>query len=295
MSLRSNGQLAATGWSILIRNEQRTGELLGRLLQVLENQASNIDKLCDFLETKDDTLLTPLALKAIVADNRNHLLFDLLQRLHIITVNSEDIGYVIPKRIDWLRQHLYLVLGVTQTTHEEMQNSSSIELAWTLPQVLNTSDLTEPVSRSLASLIKHGITKAKEELFLVSPFLDLAGAELLAGSLQGAWRRGVQVHLISHGPSPNTEAVISVYRNAAPNIRIFYAPTIETGEKYLLLHAKLVIADEKFAVLGSANLTSYGLGTHLEIGLGLEGPVVLQLRKLVDTVLASDLVDESIG
>jgi len=40
--------------------------------------------------------------------------------------------------------------------------------------------------------------------------------------------------LISHRPSPNTESMISVYTKAAPNIQIFYAPSIGTGGKYLL-------------------------------------------------------------
>jgi phosphatidylserine/phosphatidylglycerophosphate/cardiolipin synthase-like enzyme len=54
------------------------------------------------------------------------------------------------------------------------------------------------------------------------------------------------------------------------------------------LHAKVIIADEEEAIVGSANLTDRGADRNFEIGLRLRGPTVRILRKAVLNSLGRD-------
>jgi phosphatidylserine/phosphatidylglycerophosphate/cardiolipin synthase-like enzyme len=51
------------------------------------------------------------------------------------------------------------------------------------------------------------------------------------------------------------------------------------------LHAKLIVADETLAYVGSANLLSSSEGLSLETGLLVEGGAAAQVARLVDAVL----------
>ncbi len=54
-----------------------------------------------------------------------------------------------------------------------------------------------------------------------------------------------------------------------------------------MLHAKVIVADRKKAVLGSANFSWGGMSAHYEIGVLLEGKDAWTLSKLVDEVANS--------
>jgi|GEM_PF-783610 len=272
------------------KSNQIRGEHLAVIVQILEVSASNIDWCIKYLRQKKGIAIRPVDLREIVPDNREHLLFDMLREVGMIAGENVNSGYVQTQLIDRFEADLYSIVGSHSVFHKSARAFSTLELAWTLPKNLKSAE--EPAPRSLAALIKHVISKASKELFLVSPFLDLNGAELLAGALRGANERNVQVFLISHGLEQQTtqiNTVLSMYREVVPSIKVFTTPKSNSGE-YLLLHAKLVVADSEHAVLSSANLTSFGLKTHLEIGVGLEGGNVNKLRKLVIELLHSDLV-----
>lgn len=50
-------------------------------------------------------------------------------------------------------------------------------------------------------------------------------------------------------------------------------------------HAKIVLADDRLAYVGSANILGLGDGTSLEAGVLIDGAAALQLARLVDAVL----------
>jgi phosphatidylserine/phosphatidylglycerophosphate/cardiolipin synthase-like enzyme len=51
------------------------------------------------------------------------------------------------------------------------------------------------------------------------------------------------------------------------------------------LHAKLIVADDTLAYVGSANLLNSSEGLSLETGLLVEGGAAVQVARLVDAVL----------
>jgi phosphatidylserine/phosphatidylglycerophosphate/cardiolipin synthase-like enzyme len=53
------------------------------------------------------------------------------------------------------------------------------------------------------------------------------------------------------------------------------------------MHAKFVVADGRRGYLGSANLTSFGLTQHVEVGVGLTAPQAQELLRLIDGLVAA--------
>lgn len=272
-------------------SKQIRGQHLAVIVEILEVKDSNIDRCIEYLRQMKG-IVRPIDLRLIVPDNREYLFFDMLREVGVIVDETVDSGQIQAHMIDQFEADLYAIVGSHSIFQDNPKPLSTFELAWTLPEYLESPEVFEPASRSLAALIKYAISRATKELFLVSPFLDRNGAELLAGALRGANKRNVQVYLISHGLDQNTtktNEILNIYQESAPNINVFTSPKTYSGE-YLLLHAKLVVADGEYAVLSSANLTSYGLKTHLEIGVGIEGGNAQKLRKLLIDLIRSDLV-----
>lgn len=62
-------------------------------------------------------------------------------------------------------------------------------------------------------------------------------------------------------------------------------PPLGTQPPLETFHAKIVLADEDLAYVGSANLLGSGDGTSLEAGVLVDGRAALQVARLVDGVL----------
>lgn len=147
-----------------------------------------------------------------------------------------------------------------------------VHTVWTLPAVHPSSvRLGGSYLDAAVSLLEE----ARERLVLVSPYIEARGVGLLFDRLSGALSRGVVTILITHGLSDissiNSRAVEELRREAERVggwLEVFSA---EGGagrdrERHPLLHAKLLIMDRRKLLLGSANLTSYGLSSNFEAG-----------------------------
>ena len=51
------------------------------------------------------------------------------------------------------------------------------------------------------------------------------------------------------------------------------------------LHAKIMVADRKVAIVGSSNLTSRGLVWNLEIGFLIEDKSIWKLSEVIDRIV----------
>ena len=269
------------------------GRSVAILASILGNSPEQLKAFTSAIEMLRGTEITAAHLKGIVADGREHLAFSELIAAGTIVrtggVTNEERGRVELSSLAWLSDHLEIYMEAV-TASPRIVMAPEPELAWTLPAGL---DIHGGPPRSLAALMTSVISDARERLYLFSPFLDEQGAEFLVGPVSGAARRGVTVFLISHDldeASSTASAALQVFRREIPKIRAFTAPRIERGPGYLIFHAKLVVADDKRAVLASANLTRYGMATHLEVGVGMSGKVASALEALIVRVIESGLV-----
>jgi phosphatidylserine/phosphatidylglycerophosphate/cardiolipin synthase-like enzyme len=147
--------------------------------------------------------------------------------------------------------------------------------------------------KSLAGLLKLTISNAKKTLFLISPFLEKTGLQVIEGPIIGACNRGVKIILVSHGLDDTQSANYIGYaylKSVAPNLVAYTSSLSQSNSSYFLIHAKIIVSDDRFAVLSSANLTQYGLSTHLELGVGLTGEPASQLHTLAKQIINSSLV-----
>ena len=137
--------------------------------------------------------------------------------------------------------------------------------------------------RLTSSVIGEVIHRSRESLLVVS-FAAFGVAEVVR-ELETAARRGVQVDLIMeataadggtlHGPLGASAAFTAL----RPYATFWTWPASKrpvVGTTRAALHAKLVAADEKVAVVGSANLTDRALADNIELGVIIRDPHVVE-------------------
>lgn len=270
------------------------GRSVAVLASILGNNSEQLRKFTSTLEKLKGIEITAARLRGVVPDGREHLAFSELMAAGAIVrtdeVTNEDRGRVDLDGLAWLSDHLDVYIEAIAAS-PRAAIAPEPELAWTLPAGLDIRG--GPPPRSLAALMTSVISDARARLYLFSPFLDEQGAEFLVGPVSGAARRGVTVYLVSHDldeAGSSASAALQVFRRDVPEIRAFTAPRIERGPGYLIFHAKLIVADDRHAVLASANLTRYGMATHLEVGVGMSGKIASALEGLILQIIESDMV-----
>lgn len=112
----------------------------------------------------------------------------------------------------------------------------------------------------LRDAIFHAINAAKDRLWMTTPYF-IPGAEILA-ALRAAVQRGVDVRLILPEKSD-----VAVVRRAS---RAFYPMLLESGVLLFeyqprVLHAKSLVVDDRYAMVGSANLDVRSFKINFEL------------------------------
>lgn len=268
------------------------GRELSTLAAILQYDPAKLTALAEHVRCSIPTAVTPSSLRGLVPDGREYLAFGCLSALGLLPISCP----VDPScsDLDGLVRDGNLIIEAFENKAEVSSGTlENIELAWTLPALLASSMDVESPAQSLAGLLRYGISRARRSLLMVSPFLEQQGLVILESALRGALDRGVEVTLISHGlqeeGTPGCKAHAYLMRSL-PGIKCFSSPLPNSHVPYVLVHAKVLVADSNYAVLSSANLTQYGLATHLEIGVGVVGEIAARLTALFTEVIRVGLV-----
>ncbi len=151
-------------------------------------------------------------------------------------------------------------------------------------EVVVSGPASPSVPVRLTSSVISGIIHDSRESLLVVSFAAFGVAEVVT-ALQHATQRGVSIDLVLesaeedggtlHGPAGASAAFQALRQHATfwtwPANRRPLA-----GGSRAALHAKLVTADERIALLGSANLTDKALAHNLELGVLLRDTNVVR-------------------
>lgn len=155
--------------------------------------------------------------------------------------------------------------------------------AWRSDVVVSGPATDSVPVRLTSSVISEVIHDSRESLLVVS-FAAFGIAEVVR-ELDTAARRGVDIDLIME----NTEAEGGALQGSLGAAEAFAAlrpyatfwtwpavrrPIVGTGRA--ALHAKLLAADRKIAVVGSANLTDRALAHNIELGIIIRDPYVVE-------------------
>jgi cardiolipin synthase C len=145
-----------------------------------------------------------------------------------------------------------------------------------------------PVSEALpvrltSSVISEVIHDSRESLLIVS-FAAFGVADVVA-ELVVAGGRGVQIDLVMEeteaqgGTLRGTVGAAAAFSSLRPYATLWKWPSARRptfGTARAALHAKLLAADNKIAVVGSANLTDRALAQNIELGIIIRDPQVVQ-------------------
>lgn len=132
---------------------------------------------------------------------------------------------------------------------------------------------------------------ARSRLVVMTPFINRSGFEWLQLIFRAAGER-VQKIVVLRDAAPHA-IDLSVHhadwlRALGVSVMEYsIAHATESGRALPIetFHAKIVLADERLAYVGSANVLGSGDGTSLEAGVLIDGTAALQLARLVDAVL----------
>ncbi|WAC05332.1 MAG: phospholipase D-like domain-containing protein [Methanoregula sp.] len=165
------------------------------------------------------------------------------------------------------------------------ENSLEISYAATIPPKFSISNFE--IKEIYPSLIRI-IAAANHNLWIINPFFDEYGAKKLLPSLVGAAKNGITIRILGreicrgseHEFIKPIEYIAAEFsdENLSEHLEIrdFYHMD-KKGNQIYALHTKMMIADDMFAYIGSANLTKHSLKNNFEIGVILKGPGVKPL------------------
>jgi len=141
-------------------------------------------------------------------------------------------------------------------------------------------------------LVSDVIRSAVSGIRLGGPFWNREGLEVLRPVIEPALQlRSVACSLYAQSQGEPWDAIIREFARAMHDlgdVRLWWYRA-KAGS---LLHAKFCVADSATGYFGSANLTSAGLGNHVEIGVKLSTQQCQELNRVLDLLLASGLLEE---
>ena len=140
---------------------------------------------------------------------------------------------------------------------------------------------------STAELLKHMAAQCQRHLTLVMPFYDETGLAFLERVVLPILPSSAKVRLLTR-PSDelNLRAVMLDRPRLAErvNYRYYWRRVEGRPGNYETFHAKLILADDKQAYVGSANLTRPSLELSGELGLWVQDKTASQLYKIVEAM-----------
>lgn len=172
-----------------------------------------------------------------------------------------------------------LLMGVIDVVlaEREAPDDDTVHLVWTGPE--GKSGRAEPTRAALRTLFRA----ARREVLIAGYRFD-HGEDVLADLHVAMRERGVKTEIFLHlKPAPRGIDVPGHVRSqigsfllanwkTPPFPRIYIAPHALDARAYVSLHAKCVVADERFAIVGSANFTQRGQERNIEVGARIESP-----------------------
>lgn len=173
---------------------------------------------------------------------------------------------------------------------EATDAESATKLVWTLPRQLPVDGLARD---GYVQAVIHLVESATDTLTLVSPYFEPMGMGRLHDGLLAALQRGVAVLVLTHGiedlsslASASLEALRRDSTGLAGLLRVLSVPPASQ----VFFHLKIVVADERRAIVGSANVTDKGFDTNLEVGVLLGSDAASEIEGVVRVAIASGLV-----
>jgi phosphatidylserine/phosphatidylglycerophosphate/cardiolipin synthase-like enzyme len=145
-------------------------------------------------------------------------------------------------------------------------------------------------TEDLRGVVVDLVAGAREELVLVSPFWDAATVDEIGPMLLQRLGAGVRVRVLGRfgtgTPTIESNALARLALHPRCHLLSWYEASQDDPFGARTFHFKAAIADSGLrAYLGTANFTTSGLRSRLEIGVILEGAAACRLAEIAEAVL----------
>ena len=134
-----------------------------------------------------------------------------------------------------------------------------------------------PIARDWYRALADLSANARTEVVVCSPYVGREGMELLTANLTASFRQRGSITFVTDLSPANVcqrstdPRALQHLRDHAARISIRYLPGV---------HAKVYVADEDVAIVGSGNLTASGLYRNFEYGLEVySDPIVSRIKR----------------
>jgi len=176
------------------------------------------------------------------------------------------------------------------STKKQNLSGEAPRLVWTLPlQHPQAERLGTTYNEAILAVIKE----ARSLLLMTSPFLQEHGIASLMETLVNALGRGVKITVLTHEAenlASSQSVALEDLRRAAERLGKSLSVYTAVTSAGSMLHAKLILADSRRAIIGSANLTGPGLEQNMEAGVVLGEREALEIRRVVEGLITGGLV-----
>lgn len=201
---------------------------------------------------------------------------------------SSDLGeiftqiFVSAQLMSHAPAQLAFALRSAAAVEEHHRHAEQTELVWTGPSP------SKLALRRIDEALLQLILSANHSLTLMS--FAVYPVERLSSAVEEALQKGVEVQLFLEMDTNKVAIPSFASIRGAEAIRVYtwadeYRSRIDTN-KYGTLHAKAAIADDRYLLISSANLTEHAMSLNMELGLMLTGgEIPRKLTLLLDTFI----------
>ena len=159
---------------------------------------------------------------------------------------------------------------------EDVENDPTVSVI-TVPTIMraNLPATVSDLTISTRDALTRVTSEAEKELLVLSSYTGPGALDFIGRLLADTTKRGVKVTYISQSPSEEydpTATLDSLNRliNKYGDPRKFELLYLDLGKEGIM-HVKMLIADRRIALIGSANLTGNALFTNIEAGVIVSG------------------------
>jgi phosphatidylserine/phosphatidylglycerophosphate/cardiolipin synthase-like enzyme len=140
---------------------------------------------------------------------------------------------------------------------------------------------------SIESALEELFREAEQEIVL-TVYSITTGSDLLFEWLEKTLARGVTIKMVVNHLNEQHASAVDKLKRLARQYQHFGLYDFQGNESDL--HAKVVVADRKAALVGSSNLSQRGLLGNHELGVFLQGTSARAVASALDRLLASQNV-----
>lgn len=252
-----------------------TSETFARLAEIalVLDDAAGLERTCDALERGRLERGSTAAMRAALAAG-NGTIEAALRAL--VEVWNRGVDHLSPSAMATL---LRTTMAATSALRRQVPTT---EVVWTGPKVDGS------FLRATREVVREILRDARNELLVVGYWIaardDGEGIiEEVIDSLADAVRRGVIVTVIVDervraDGRDNRGILISAWPPSVslPRVLTWRLPA---DDKYLKLHAKVLVGDQRDALVTSANLTAYALDRNMEMGVRIVGQPAKEIAR----------------